>query len=260
MTRTLSPYEYNHLVRHDIDPTTIDEYGEMPVEYITGHVEFCGHDFTITSDTLIPRIETEELVDLAFEKCRELLTTNAGSLTIADVGTGSGAIAISLALKLLELPTLTNLEIYMSDVTSEAVAVAELNLKKLIPESAKLKMHAFVSDLLTEYPPDVKLDLVVSNLPYIPTDRIGSLDSSVKDFEPTIALDGGEEGLTLIQKMLRQVIPMLKPTSQILLEIDYTHQAEELIAQEPLLKATVITDQFLRQRFAIISLKQEWIS
>jgi release factor glutamine methyltransferase len=256
MPRTLSPYEHNHLVRHGVNPEKIDEFGEMPVEYITGKVDFCGQTFKVTRDVLIPRIETEELVDLAYQRCLSFLQTKPSHLTIADIGTGSGAIAISLLLKLLELPNMsTRIEMYLSDVSEAAVKVARQNVETLLPESVQNNVHLFVSDLLSEFPSDLKFDLVVSNLPYIPTDRISSLESSVKDYEPTIALDGGGEGLSLIQKMLHQVLPFLQASSLILLEIDYTHTPEELISGRPELQAEVITDQFLRQRFAIISLK-----
>jgi release factor glutamine methyltransferase len=256
MPRKLSPYEYNHLVKYGHEPASIDRHGEMPVEYITGYVEFCGHEFVINEQALIPRIETEELVELAFKKTQELLQSNSNRVTIADVGTGSGAIAISLFLKLINVASLeTKIDVYMSDVSNAALKVAQTNIDRLVPKDFTSRLHLFESDLFSQFPVETTFDVIVSNLPYIPTGRISSLESSVKDFEPTVALDGGIEGLTLIQTMLSQVHTYLKPNGVILLEIDYTHTPQELIAQAPLLQASVITDQFLRQRFAIIRLK-----
>ncbi len=254
MPRHLSPYEYNHLLRHDIDPTQIDTYGEMPVEYITGHVEFGGQDFEVTAETLIPRIETEELVDLAFKELQTPATTSPGeSLVVGDVGTGCGAIGISLMLKALRKPLLTSLEFYLSDISPEAIKVARQNSQRLLPAGAQPSLTFLTSDLLTNYPTDFQADLLVANLPYIPTDRIQSLESSVKDFEPSLALDGGEQGLSLIERFLKQVPAHLKPGGKVILEIDYTHTAEELQAFQPQLQVSIITDQFLRQRFAIMS-------
>jgi methylase of polypeptide subunit release factors len=115
---------------------------------------------------------------------------------------------------------------------------------------------------MNSFAPTLKFDFLLANLPYIPTARIDYLEESVKDHEPHLALDGGQEGLTLIGKFLTQALNFLKPDGQILLEVDYTHSQNELAACLPLpinnssTQATVkiIKDSFNRQRFALIQL------
>ena len=248
--RQLSPYEKNQLARYGQKHISLEAYGEMPVEYITGKVEFCNHVFAVTPDTLIPRVETEELVALALATAKQLPTNKI--IQIADIGTGCGAIAISLYLALAELHR--PMQILASDISEAALAVAQQNSAELIGDNANIMF--IQSDLLSAYPA-TKFDLMVANLPYIPSERIPFLEDSVTQYEPHLALDGGPDGLKYIKKLLWQARSLLTDQGKILLEIDYTHTADYLIQQLPLTgySLQVIEDQFSRNRFAIIQRK-----
>ncbi|MEN8252760.1 MAG: peptide chain release factor N(5)-glutamine methyltransferase [Patescibacteria group bacterium] len=264
-TRKLSSYEKNHLRKFGKSNINIADYAETPVEYITGKVEFYSRIFDINQDTLIPRIETEELVKLALNY---LIKNNYKKINIADIGTGCGAIGISLFLELEKL-NITS-EIYLSDISEKALKVAKVNAKKLINQNISAKgrpasgWKIFKSDLLTNYPKNQKFDLILANLPYIPSERINYLDSSVKDYEPHIALDGGPDGLKHIRKLLKQAKNRLKPRGKIILEIDHTHTLNELenisafsTKGRPASgwKVEIKLDNFERSRFAILSLR-----
>ena len=185
---------------------TMDLNDEKPEEYKQGFAVFCGQKFFVSPDVLIPRIETEEIIDIV-AKCHPELVSGSH---IADVGTGSGCIGITLAQK---FPKAT---VYLSDLDEKALKISRKN--------AKSKNVKFLkSDLLENYPKDFFFDIIVSNLPYIPTGRIKNLQASVKNFEPYIALDGGIDGTIIINKLLAQIPFHLKTAGFAILEIDDSH-------------------------------------
>ncbi len=244
--RQLTPYEKTHLQRFDKSNINIVNYGEMPVEYITNKAEFGGQVFEIDQNVLIPRIESEELVNLALEKI-----TNHKNLIIADVGCGSGAVGINLWFKLKKVKI--NVEMYLSDISKKALVITQKNVKKLIGKTSQIRI--IKSDLLKNYPEEIKFDLILANLPYIPSERIKVLDKSVKEYEPHLALDGGSDGLKYIKEIVKQAKKRLNHKGIILLEVDYTHD-EEFLRQNLKLKdfqLQVTRDQFQRTRFAVLS-------
>lgn len=236
MSRNWSPYEVNELNKYKVPESTWKSFGEMPVEYITGHCDFHGLDIKVTKDTLIPRIESIDMIKLAEDKLKG--KTNS---SIADVGTGSGALAILLASR-LSIKSLA-----MSDISPEALEVAKENAEKLIPE---VKPKIFISDLMDSYGED-KFDLIMANLPYIPSFRVKGLPLSVVDYEPHIALDGGDEGLELIRKFLPQAKEKLKPGGTIILEIDYAHVLEDF-QDFGFDSVEVVKDEFGQRRFVVL--------
>lgn len=199
-----------------------------PKQYIQGWVEFYKLKFKVTPDVLIPRPETELLVNkvLSF-----LPTPNHEPITILDLGTGSGNIAISIAKNLRLHPKGVNVNIIATDISKKALKVAKLNAKL---HGVEDKIEFIQSNLLSDlnYTPPLRGPaipytlIIVTNLPYIPSARIPYLDSSVKDFEPLMALDGGEDGFALYRKLFSQISTMqprgLKPRL-LIGEIDYTH-------------------------------------
>lgn len=222
--RNLSPYEKNqlrkYLVAEEIALAT-----QKPVEYLTHHVDFCGLDFYVDESVLIPRIETEELVALAVQTAEIIYEKTGKKLAIIDVGTGSGAITCCVAKKLIELKI--PFQITATEISADALKVAKKNTQNLVP---KAEIAFFECDLLeniTKKSGVEKFDLIIANLPYIPSERIDFLESSVKDFEPYVALNGGDNGLTLIHKMIDQAKEVVYPHSVILLEVDYTHGYDE---------------------------------
>jgi len=172
-----------------------------PTAYITGHREFYGLEFYVDPSVLIPRPESELLVEKALELARRRTIA-----TIAEVGTGCGAIAISLALNLPEA------KIYATDISATALKVARFNCQKYEVADRISLLQGDILDPLSE-----PVDLIVANLPYLKEPelpRTGPLS-----FEPVLALNGGTEGLEKIQRLCRRVSNHLRPGGCLLLEI-----------------------------------------
>jgi release factor glutamine methyltransferase len=170
-----------------------------PTAYITGHREFFGLDFYVNASVLIPRPETELLVEKALSLARE------GTVhTIADVGTGCGAIAISLAVNL------SSAVIYATDISEAALGVVRSNCRK---HGVTDRVILLAGDMLQPLPRPV--DLIVANLPYVESGEL----SVRANFEPQLALDGGPDGLDKVRRLCTQMGNKLNPGGQVLLEI-----------------------------------------
>ena len=182
-----------------------------PLPYVLGHWEFFGLDFAITPDVLIPRPETETLVEGAIS----WLQASPERRTVADVGTGSGAIGVTLAMHVPDL------YVVATDVSLPALRVAQGNARRF--EVAQ-RMDFVACDLLPPHhyglPTDLHFDLICANLPYIPTSVLKDLQ--VYGREPTLALDGGEDGMLSIRRLLSVATEWLAPRGRILLEIEAT--------------------------------------
>ncbi len=182
-----------------------------PSTYITGHKEFYGLDFIVNRHVLIPRPETELLVEQAISACRE----NHYSI-IADIGTGCGAITVSLAV------SMPSVKVYATDISSKALKVAEQNCTK---HGVKDRVQFLRGNLLEALPESV--DLIVANLPYVKEADIP--DKGPLSFEPRVALDGGVKGLDKIELLSRQAHEVLKKKGSLLLEVGQG-QAEDVKA------------------------------
>jgi release factor glutamine methyltransferase len=182
-----------------------------PVSHITKHKEFYGLDFYIDRRVLIPRPETELLVEQALH-CIKDRTDSIGfpekQFKVADIGTGCGNIAISIALNS------DKVKIYAIDISSAALEVANLNC---VIHKVTDRVILLQGNLLEPVPQSV--DLILANLPYIKSSEINSLSPEIAYFEPRIALDGGIEGLMLINLILKQVKEKQSHTPNIILEI-----------------------------------------
>ena len=183
----------------------------MPLPYVLGCWEFFGMEFDITPDVLIPRPETELLVEKAIAWMQESKVRR----TIADVGTGSGVIAVSIA---VNIPTS---HILATDISPKALAVAENNARKF---NVADRINFVECDILPPRPASFSteehLDLLCANLPYIPTETLHNLP--IYGREPTLALDGGADGLDLFRKLMNIAPQWMAPNSLILLEIEAT--------------------------------------
>lgn len=220
-----------------------------PKQYIKGWVEFYKLKFKVTPDVLIPRPETELLVDVVLDYTRSHLNEGRTS-TIIDIGTGAGNIAISIA------KNAPAVKIIGTDISEKALKVARQNARLHGVEDKIEFMQSNLLDCRALRARNDKDMVIVTNLPYIPTQRISYLDSSVKDFEPHIALDGGEDGFDLYRKLFQQISKLKLKPKLIVGEIDYTHgQIAIHEAQEyfPKSEIEVKTDLAHKQRILIIT-------
>lgn len=187
------------------------EDGE-PLPYLLGHWEFYGLDFFVTPDVLIPRPETELLVEVARNWLRKNLQQKpTRPIRAVDVGTGSGCIAISLA---VHTP---NLEILALDTSMAALEIAR---KNVIRHHVECQVKLIASDLLSSLAKEAIFDLICANLPYIPSERLPTL--AVYGREPTSALDGRDKGSFFIERLIHESQPHLAIGGLLLLEIDHT--------------------------------------
>jgi release factor glutamine methyltransferase len=175
----------------------------IPLPYVIGEWEFFGLKFNITLDTLIPRPETEMIVETALE----WLHKNPDRSAALDIGTGTGCIPISIA---VNVPIINFTAV---DISTEALNTAKSNA---VIHDMNDRISFVLSDLFENI--DGKFDLICSNPPYIPTDTLQNLE--VFEKEPTLALDGGDDGLTIIRKILAEAAEHLLPGGMILIEIE----------------------------------------
>lgn len=223
-----------------------------PVAYLVGRREFFSLPFTVTPDVLIPRPDTELLVVRALDIAKPQPRVNdpperpetddapeppapkpapspPKPITIADVGTGSGILAVTLA-KHLPMATVT-----MIDVSPAALQVAQGNAERT---KVSDRIEAIESDLFAAVPTERMFDLIVSNPPYITSAEMQQLAVDVRRYEPTLALDGGPEGTTVIERLIPQAAERLRPGGWLLMEISPTivGRVEQLLEAEPRLE------------------------
>jgi len=178
-----------------------------PAAYILGHCEFYGIDLYVDCHTFIPRPETELLLEQAVELTHRI-SQPGKRITIADVGTGCGAIAVSLAL------ALPKAKIYATDISAPALQVAEMNCRR---HAVSSQVELLQGNLLE--PLSQSIDMIVANLPYVKDCEFKDLSPEIINFEPTTALAGGEDGLDKMQQILEQMPGKLNYGGCFLLEI-----------------------------------------
>ncbi len=248
-----------------------------PLQYILHQAWFYKYPFYVDERVLIPRPETEFLVASALNFIQKLKAPTKGwsasggnslprqvhskagqQLIVADIGTGCGALAITLALELLNLETVKrrNVEttLYATDVSSSALQIARINAKQLLTnnEANSYQLTFLKGSLLDPLPQPA--NIILTNLPYIPTDRIPHLQPEVKDSEPRVALDGGEDGFQLYRRLFSQLPSKWQSPGLFLAEIDYTqrHTAAQIFQQSvPQARAEVIIDPLNKQPFLL---------
>ena len=183
----------------------------IPLQYIINKQNFYGLDFYVNESVLIPRYDTENIVDRIVKDCKE-----NKCLSVLDLCTGSGCIAVSLKKNGFE-------KVYAADISDKALAVAKHNAKLNNADIIFLQ-----SDLYENFPKEIRFDIIVSNPPYISTDKIAELETQVKDFEPKLALDGGKDGLDFYKKILKLSKDFINKSGRLYLEIGYD-QAKEVV-------------------------------
>ena len=180
-----------------------------PSAYIAGHKEFYGLDFKVDPRALIPRPETELVVELALELAARR-TNRVEDLNIAEVGVGCGAIAIALAVHLPEA------RVVATDISPAALKLASENVSMHRVEDRVTLMEG---DLLQDV--SGPIDILVSNPPYIASAHLATLPREIRDHEPRAALDGGEEGMEVIEQLIRQAKDKLRPGGAMFVEIGW---------------------------------------
>ena len=214
-----------------------------PLAYITGAKEFYGLPFVVSEEVLIPRQETELLVDAAIVQAK---TLDKSEISIVDVGTGSGAIAVSLA---LNIPTSSVIAV---DISESALTIADDNRRAHgLYSRVKLRRGSLLEPIVE------KIDILVSNPPYIRSDKLPSLQEEVLQ-EPMVALDGGYDGLELIKKLLFQAVDKMSNPSVILFEIDSDQAAEAVkLSQQffPSAITTVLKDLSNNERAVLLEIR-----
>lgn len=213
-----------------------------PPHYLLGYSDFYGHRFQVNEHTLIPRPETEELVDLCLKE------NSTESLTVVDVGTGTGAIAISLK---LDRP---NWQVTAIDISEEALQVAKKNADHL-----KADVRFIYGDVLKPMKGQ-KIDILISNPPYISNTEWDLMDESVRTFEPKTALFAENEGLAIYQRLAEEAKELLNPNGKIYLEIGFQQgEAVKKLFQQtfPQKQVQVAKDLAGNDRMVIVSSKKE---
>lgn len=185
-----------------------DVGNHKPVAYIIGHTEFYSLKINVGQGCLIPRPETEMLVQRAVEFIRE-----RGAVSVLDVCTGSGCIAVAIG------RSCPGVRVLASDVSGKALGIAKSNIEL----HSLANVELVESDLFERI--EGKFDLVVSNPPYIKTDEIAKLDRNVAEYEPGLALDGGADGLDVYRNMSKVLADYLKKDGMVILEIGYDQGA-----------------------------------
>jgi release factor glutamine methyltransferase len=194
-----------------------------PVAYLVGQREFFSLTFEVTPDVLVPRPETELLVVRALDIAKPHA---AEAIAIADVGTGSGVLAVALA-KHLKRCRITGI-----DVSPAALAVAQRNATR---HGVADRIEFVVSDLFAKVEPSRRFNIIVSNPPYITTAEMAELSDDVRRFEPALALEGGVDGTSVIERLLPQTAARLSPGGWLLMETSPTiaDRVEQLVDATP---------------------------
>ncbi len=212
-----------------------DRMSGKPLAYITGRREFFSETFTVNENVLIPRPETEILIEEALRRLNGIK-----GCTILDMGCGSGAIGAIMAKE-------TGHRVICVDISQEAIKVARKNAESIGVDS----LTEFIcSDLFEAFKPDTTFDMILANLPYVTHEEWKSLMTDVRDFEPRLALDGGEDGLAIYRRLIASMPGHLVPGGDVLLEIGSGWQARELgdILKRMGLGIRVINDHANKER------------
>jgi len=211
-----------------------------PVQFIVGKTWFNGMEFLVDDSTLIPRTCTETIVEQALHFAKQ---TDSSPVRIADIGTGTGCIAITIAVHLKDV------EMIATDISSQALSLAEKNAKRQGVQHQVTFREGDGLGPITSLPP---FDIICSNPPYIPDEEMNSLDPNVAMWEPKLALSGGRDGLDIIRPLLEQSGDCLAQSGVLLVEIasSIRNKVLELATANPAFKeAKILRDRYGDDRF-----------
>jgi release factor glutamine methyltransferase len=215
-----------------------------PLQHIVGSTSFCGYEIRVTPDVLIPRPETELLAEKAGQFLRDRLRLGGALTSALDFGTGSGCLAIAIAIQFPVTQT------YALDISDAALAIARENAAR---HNVADKIHFLAGDGFEALPKELRFDLIVANPPYIPTHEIATLAPEVRDFDPPIALNGGADGLEFYRHLAGHARSFLNPSGRLMIEFG-DGQAEairEILGERRWLVESVDPDYTNRPRILV---------
>ena len=214
-----------------------------PLQHITGSTSFCGYEMTVNRHVLVPRPETELLAEAGWQF---LATRPPESVTALDLCTGSGCIAIALAAKCLPA------KVVATDISTEALALARQNAAA---NGAAERIEFLAGDGFTALAAAATrtFDLIASNPPYIPSAEIATLDPEVRDFDPRLALDGGDDGLVFYRRLAAGAAEFLKPDGKVMVEFGdgQADALKNIFESEKWIVETVLEDYSHRARILV---------
>jgi len=223
-----------------------------PLQYIVGIQEFWSLEFAVTPQALIPRPETELLVEQAIERLKAVISEGNKTPSILDLGTGCGAIAISLA------KAVQQVRLWATDISADALKLARLNAEKHgVSGKIKFLQGNLWEPLLDE---GVTFDIILSNPPYIGAEEFENLSPEVRDYEPRLALNGHKDGMTYIQTIILEAPVFMKPGGWIMLEMapGQTEKALGLIGDiKDYGEKTRIKDY--SHRYRVVMAQKNWV-
>ena len=190
------------------DKALAERIGGKPVQYITNIACFFGYDFFVNESCLIPRVDSEVLIENALQNCTH------DDVKVLDLCCGSGCLGLSFAKQIAEKNK--KYELTMLDISTNAIQIARLNAQKL-----GVKASFMVADILQGLVLDERFDIIFCNPPYIETAEIANLDNQVKDFEPHLALDGGKDGLKFYRAVAGNIKSIMEKGGRAYFEIGY---------------------------------------
>lgn len=211
----------------------------VPLQHLVGTVSFCGIELKVSPAALIPRPETERLLEEAV-----LEATRIGPAEVLDFGTGTGCLAVALAVRCPQS------RLWACDISEEALTLARENARS---NQVEQRIEFCLGDGFAAPAPELRFDLILSNPPYIPTQEIESLQKEVRDHDPRIALDGGADGLDYYRRLARESPERLKPNGKLMVEFGDGQAAEvrSLLTDEKWIVERICADYSGRERFLI---------
>ena len=207
-----------------------------PLQHIVGTVSFCGVELAINRHALVPRPETEILAEQGWEFLNQRSKVDPQSASALDLGTGSGCLAIVLAVK---CPAA---EIWATDVSADALELAKQNAAK---HGLDRQMHFMLGDLFCALPSAKRFDLIITNPPYVASTELDLLAPEVREYEPRLSLNGGADGLDCIRRIADEARAFLKPDGRIMLEFGDG-------------QAATVQEIFQRQKWIVEALKEDY--
>lgn len=215
-----------------------------PLQHIMGSTSFCGLEIAVNGQVLIPRPETELLAERGWLFLQERAGPGGGAVKALDFGTGSGCLAVALAIKC------PSAEVVALDISAEALDLARQNAGT---HGVAGRIQFVQGERLEAVPEDSRFELIISNPPYIPSQDINSLQPEVRDFDPRLALDGGPEGLRFYAELAAAGARLLKPGGKMMLEIGdgQENRVREIFGQQNWIVEQVIADYTQRPRVVI---------